>query len=59
MLLQSTAGVTRLGWEGGFTVETGFCRSQKNAQKRAAYPKSDMFCQEAGEVQEREDRADR
>ena len=35
-----TVGVTRLGWEGGFALETGFRRSQKHAQKRGAYPKS-------------------
>ena len=35
-----TASVTRLGWEGGFTLETGVRRSQENAEKRGAYPKS-------------------
>jgi hypothetical protein len=35
-----TAGVTRLGWEGGFTLETGVRESQENAKKRGAYPKS-------------------
>ena len=35
-----TARVTRLGWEGGFTLETEFRASQKHAQKRGAYPKS-------------------
>jgi hypothetical protein len=35
-----TARVTRLGWERGLAVETGFRRSQENAKKRGAYPKS-------------------
>ena len=39
-----TAGVTRLGWEGGCAVETGFRASQENAKKRGAYPKSGARC---------------
>ena len=39
-----TVGVTRLGWEGGFALETGFRASQKHAQKRGAYPKSGARC---------------
>jgi hypothetical protein len=35
-----TARVTRLGWEGGFALETGKTQSQEHAKKRAAYPKS-------------------
>jgi hypothetical protein len=31
---------TRLGWEGGFAAETEFRRSQEDAKKRGAYPKS-------------------
>ena len=39
-LMRLTARVTRLGWEGGVALETGFHRSQENAKKRGAYPKS-------------------
>ena len=40
LVKRPTAGVTRLGWEGGFAIETGVRRSQENAKKRGAYPKS-------------------
>jgi hypothetical protein len=39
-----TAGVARLGREGGFALETGFRASQKKLKKRAAYPKSGARC---------------
>ena len=40
ILLGPTVGVTRLGWEGGLALETGFRASQKMLKKRGAYPKS-------------------
>jgi hypothetical protein len=47
---------------GGWDETTPLCRNQlqatQTAQKRGAYPKSDMFCQVAGKANVREDRAD-
>ena len=37
-LCRPTVSVSCGGWEGGLAVETGKTRSQKNAQKRGAYP---------------------
>ena len=39
-----TVCVTRLGWERGSALETGFRPTQKKAQKRGAYPKSGARC---------------
>jgi hypothetical protein len=39
-LQRLTASVTRLGWEGRFTLERDSLKAKKTLKKRGAYPKS-------------------